>query len=83
MSAHTPPFYCPYCGEEDIRPFGETHGEWVCAACRRVWTLRYVGLARPGADAVAGAATAAAPAPAAERPAGPGMSGDGAGLPRT
>jgi transposase-like protein len=47
MAAHAPPFYCPYCGDEDIRPFGEKHGDWRCGACRRVWTLRYVGLARP------------------------------------
>jgi transposase-like protein len=47
VAAHAPPFYCPYCGEEDIRPFGEKHGEWRCGACRRVWTLRYVGMAWP------------------------------------
>jgi hypothetical protein len=47
MTGHVPPFYCPYCGEEDIRPFGDQHGEWRCGACRRVWTLRYVGIARP------------------------------------
>ena len=47
MSAHAPPFYCPYCGDEDLRPFGEKHGDWRCGACRRVFTLRYVGLARP------------------------------------
>jgi len=41
------PFYCPYCGDEDIRPDGEHHGQWRCAACTRVWTLKYVGLGRP------------------------------------
>ena len=51
MSAHAPPFYCPYCGDEDLRPFGEKHGEWRCGACRRVFTLRYVGLARPAGPA--------------------------------
>jgi transposase-like protein len=40
---HVPPFYCPYCGEEDIRPWGEQHGEWLCGSCRRVWLLRHVG----------------------------------------
>jgi transposase-like protein len=45
---HLPPFYCPYCGEEDIRPFGERHGDWVCGACRRAWTLRSL---RPGPTA--------------------------------
>jgi transposase-like protein len=55
MTAHAPPFYCPYCGEEDIRPFGERHGDWRCGACRRVWTLRYVGMARPDHPDAAGA----------------------------
>jgi transposase-like protein len=65
--SHVPPFYCPYCGEEDIRPFGERHGDWRCAACRRVWTLRYVGVARPGtqtADPAAETAPDAAGIPA-------------------
>ena len=48
MTERAAPFYCPYCGDEDIRPFGEKHGEWRCGACRRVYALRYVGLARPG-----------------------------------
>ena len=59
MTAHVPPFYCPYCGDEDIRPFGEKHGDWRCAACRRVWTLRYIGLARP--DGTAAPDSTAAP----------------------
>jgi hypothetical protein len=41
---HLPVFFCPYCGEEDIRPFGEAPGQWRCADCRRVWTVRFVGL---------------------------------------
>jgi transposase-like protein len=41
-TGHAPPFYCPYCGEEDIRPFGERHGEWVCGSCRRAWALRSI-----------------------------------------
>ncbi|HEX5496569.1 MAG TPA: hypothetical protein VFX70_18565 [Mycobacteriales bacterium] len=40
---HLPPFYCPYCGEERIRPAGEQAGEWACELCRRVWRLRLVG----------------------------------------
>ena len=48
MTAHQPPFYCPYCGEEDIRPHGEKPGEWECGSCRRVWTLHPV---RPGGPA--------------------------------
>ena len=42
---HQPPFYCPYCGDEDLRPFGERASEWRCGACRRVWALRYLGSA--------------------------------------
>jgi hypothetical protein len=52
---HVPPFYCPYCGEEEIRPFGEQPGEWRCELCLRVWRLRYVGTGvRAGAAEGAG-----------------------------
>jgi predicted RNA-binding Zn-ribbon protein involved in translation (DUF1610 family) len=66
---HAAPFYCPYCGDEDIRPFGERHGDWRCGACRRVWALRYVGLARPdasGSESAGVAEAAGMPAAAAE-----------------
>ncbi|HZB48540.1 MAG TPA: hypothetical protein VE547_05555 [Mycobacteriales bacterium] len=46
-----PPFFCPYCGDEDLRPHGEKHGEWACGACRRAFALRAV---RPGAGEAAG-----------------------------
>ncbi len=26
MSERAAPFYCPYCGDEDLRPGGESHG---------------------------------------------------------
>ncbi len=42
------PHYCPYCGEEDLRPHAETHGTWECRACTRVFTLRFVGLVVKG-----------------------------------
>jgi transposase-like protein len=42
---HAPPFFCPYCGEEDIAPHGESSDEWRCASCVRVFLLR---LARTG-----------------------------------
>lgn len=45
MSERAAPYHCPYCGEEDLRPHGETHGSWLCTACRRAFTLRFVGLA--------------------------------------
>ena len=43
--------YCPYCGEEHLRPWGDDpdnplsgHGEWRCEDCTRVFVLRYKGL---------------------------------------
>ena len=42
MSGHRSPFYCPYCGDEAIRPYGEKHGEWQCESCRRAFALRTV-----------------------------------------
>ncbi|HEV2087723.1 MAG TPA: hypothetical protein VGR21_05385 [Cryptosporangiaceae bacterium] len=63
--AHTPPLYCPYCGEEDIRPAAEGRGDWGCESCRRVWSLRFLGIGRPpdlpfAAPAAGGTATTAA-----------------------
>ena len=37
-------FYCPYCGEEDLRPEPEPHGAWRCTGCTRVFVVTYVGL---------------------------------------
>jgi transposase-like protein len=45
MSARAVPFYCPYCGEEDLRPKEEPHGAWLCASCRRVFAVKLIGLA--------------------------------------
>jgi transposase-like protein len=39
-SGHLVPFFCPYCGEESIEPFGESAGGWACSDCRRQFTLR-------------------------------------------
>jgi transposase-like protein len=36
------PFYCPYCGEQEIRP-GESVGTFVCEICTRTWKLDYLG----------------------------------------
>ncbi|HEY5454884.1 MAG TPA: hypothetical protein VIJ96_05420 [Acidothermaceae bacterium] len=38
------PFYCPYCGDEDLRPHGDKGGAWNCRGCARVFTLKFVGL---------------------------------------
>jgi transposase-like protein len=42
------PFYCPYCGDEDLRPAGPAAGSWRCGACARAFELRFAGVA-PGA----------------------------------
>ncbi|WP_436777492.1 hypothetical protein [Yinghuangia sp. YIM S09857] len=47
MSERAAPFYCPYCGDEDLRPHEEGHGAWLCGACRRAFTLKYLGLVFP------------------------------------
>jgi transposase-like protein len=52
--ARATPFYCPYCGEESLRPHGDDpdkgHADWRCEDCTRVFTVRYRGLATPTAD---------------------------------
>ncbi|MER7409601.1 MULTISPECIES: hypothetical protein [Streptomyces] len=67
MSERAAPFYCPYCGDEDLRPSEEGHGAWECAACNRAFRLKFLGLL------AAGLRTARAgeehPTPAAEPPA--------------
>jgi transposase-like protein len=45
MAERAAPFYCPYCGDEDLRMFGDTHGQWRCGSCQRVFGLKYVGIA--------------------------------------
>jgi len=40
---HAPPFFCPYCGEERIRPYGEEPAQYGCSDCLRVFTLRLTG----------------------------------------
>lgn len=53
MSERLPPFYCPYCGEEDIEPFGAAAGEWQCNACLRAWRLKTLGTLGRGEDVAA------------------------------
>jgi ribosomal protein L37AE/L43A len=47
VSERAAPFYCPYCGDEDLRPHESGHGTWRCGACARVFTVRFVGLELP------------------------------------
>ena len=51
MSERAAPMYCPYCGDEDLRPEEPPaddpragHGLWLCRACARVFKLSFVGL---------------------------------------
>ncbi len=36
------PLHCPYCAEEDLRPYDEQPGAWQCAACLRAFTVRLI-----------------------------------------
>jgi hypothetical protein len=38
------PFYCPYCGGEDLRPYEDQHGAWECRECTRVFSVKMLGL---------------------------------------
>ena len=40
--ARAVPFYCPYCGEEDLRPHEQPPSAWRCADCQRVFVVRLV-----------------------------------------
>ncbi len=43
-SVRAVPFYCPYCGEEDLEPQGAADGEWHCRSCTRSFQLRFAGM---------------------------------------
>jgi transposase-like protein len=53
---HAVAFYCPFCGEQDIRPAGPAG--YRCAVCERTWKLTLVSVgpdvAEPNADPAAG-----------------------------
>ncbi|WP_327698370.1 MULTISPECIES: hypothetical protein [unclassified Streptomyces] len=51
MSERAAPFYCPYCGDEDLRPNESIeggHGAWECGACNRAFQLKFLGLLARG-----------------------------------
>jgi transposase-like protein len=48
VSERAAPFYCPYCGDEDLRPSEAGHGAWECAACSRAFQLKFLGLLAQG-----------------------------------
>jgi predicted RNA-binding Zn-ribbon protein involved in translation (DUF1610 family) len=43
-------FYCPYCGEEDLRPEADPLAAWRCADCQRVFVVRLVRLVAQARD---------------------------------
>ena len=45
--ARSAPLYCPYCGEEDLRPNESSHGAWECRSCLRVFAVKFLGLSSP------------------------------------
>lgn len=47
MTERAVPFYCPYCGDEDLEPH-ESDGGWHCRACARAFRLRFVGIGALG-----------------------------------
>ena len=49
MSERAAPQYCPYCGDEDLRPEEGGHRHWSCRSCRRVFEVAFVGLLAFGA----------------------------------
>jgi ribosomal protein L37AE/L43A len=42
------PFFCPYCGDESLRPSGPDAGGWTCGSCARSFKLSFAGLAGSG-----------------------------------
>ena len=53
MTERAAPMYCPYCGEDAIRPWDaepagdappKDRGDWRCESCLRVFVVRYKGL---------------------------------------
>ncbi|MET7641081.1 hypothetical protein [Streptomyces sp. NPDC005438] len=67
MSERAAPFYCPYCGDEDLRPSEAapaakgTGAAWECAACNRAFRLAFLGLLASGLTPTPGATPGAAP----------------------
>lgn len=47
MTQRAVPFYCPYCGDEDLQPYEDKHGAWWCQSCRRAWSLSMIGTGTP------------------------------------
>ncbi|PRX92366.1 Insertion element protein [Allonocardiopsis opalescens] len=56
MSERAAPYYCPYCGDEDLFPYpaaseaGQGAG-WHCRSCARAFRLSFAGIGSPSQDA--------------------------------
>lgn len=42
------PYFCPFCGEEDLRPVPDRH--WHCRSCLRLFSLAFHGLRHHASD---------------------------------
>ena len=42
MSRAATPLYCPFCGDEDLRPVEDDPNAWSCRACAHVFTVQLV-----------------------------------------
>ena len=42
MSRVATPLYCPFCGEEDLRPDEDDETAWSCRACAHVFSVSLV-----------------------------------------
>jgi ribosomal protein L37AE/L43A len=36
------PFHCPYCGEEELTPYEDPVGSWLCRSCLRAFSVRLI-----------------------------------------
>ena len=46
-SRQLPVFFCPYCGDEELTPYGEAGdpdltAAWHCGACLRAFSIRLI-----------------------------------------
>lgn len=49
MSGRAVPYFCPYCGDEDLHPHAPATpeargGGWECRSCARVFSVTFKGL---------------------------------------
>jgi transposase-like protein len=51
-SSRAVPFHCPFCGDENLFPHDGTdsgeHGSWECRSCLRAFSVKMLGMLRPG-----------------------------------